>query len=307
MSYAPRRQSPVTIIALFLFTTLAGAATLTCFTPIAHAQIHQLKDVSIKLVVTNPEKDSPGDSNTLDAKARRLKHAEITRLTAKTVEKRLTAAGVKKFQVESKPHGVILVQAHSTMERDALSALITSRGQLDIRPVMQSGNDWQSIVSALPAGIELRQDIESLDAQNAYLWSATHSTLNVFLSQISVPATLFAVYPSDGGWRSLTLGEPVTTQNNLAQAQTKTTPSGVPFISLEFHQAFIRSQNQDMALVLDGEVITIISAKHERAISRIELASPPYLQSRNAQTAWVTQVSGRLAAYLPLLVAELKD
>ncbi len=307
MIYTPRRQSLVSIIAIILFTTLAGAATLTLATPTAQAQIRGLKEVSIKLVVTNPETISSDSEKTVDSKARRLKHAEITRLTAQTIEKRLTAAGVKKFQVDSKPHGVILVNAHSTMERDALSALITSRGQFEIRPVLQSGNDWQSISSALPTGIELHQDIESLDAQNAYLWSANHNTLNAFLSQISSPGSMFTVYPSDGGWRSLTLGEPLTTQSNLAQARTKTTPSGVPFISLEFHQPFVRSENQDMALVLDGEVISTISAKHERAISRLELPSPPYLQNREAQTAWGTQVSGRLAAYLPLIVAEVKD
>src|SRR5690606_35095445 len=128
-----------------------------------------------------------------------------------------------------------------------------------------------------------------------------------FLGQISVPDSVFAVYPSDGGWRSLTLGKPLTTHSNLAQAEAKSTPSGVPIISLEFHQAFVRDQNQEIALVLDGEVISTISAKHERAISRIELASPPYLQSRDARAAWVTQVNGRLAAYLPLVVAEFKD
>lgn len=317
MIKTPRRTPALSAVLIILLTTFAGAASLTLALPEAQAQARTLQEVSLKLVVANPEPPATAGTSqnaqtteaadSQEARARALRHAEITRITARSIEKRLTAAGVKQFTVQPQRHGTIHITAHTSIERDALTALVTAPGNLEIRPILQSGDDWTSIASALPRGIELHQDAEHFDPQYAYLWSAQHSTLSAFLRQLAVPSTLFTVYPTDGGWRSLSLGEPVSTQQNLARTTSKATPAGIPFITLEFHNAFPRERGRDLAFVLDGEVITIIRSANERATARMELPTPAHLQSRDAQIAWAAQIAGRLAAHLPLTVAEIKD
>lgn len=87
MIYTPRQQSLVILITTALLTTLAGAATLTLFMPESQAQMRSLSEVSIKLVVANPAIESSDKGTAADGNARRLKHAEITRLIAKSIER----------------------------------------------------------------------------------------------------------------------------------------------------------------------------------------------------------------------------
>ncbi|MBA2665377.1 MAG: hypothetical protein H0U74_24020 [Bradymonadaceae bacterium] len=273
----------------------------------AQSKPRSSNEVVLKLLIPRPEG--------ANAEIRRLKHTEMARMASERIERRLSHAGVKDFRVEVEPHGILRVTAHSSMDSDTIAGIVIPRGQMELRPLVATGSDWTSIADAIPSDIELRQDIDSLDAQNAYLWSNRREVLESFVNRISLGEAQVFVYPDEGGWRSLTLGPSLANHNDLQQVHRKTTPSGVPFVLLELRddvahrmrQSLQISESSHLAVVLDGEIVATLRFSAERISSHLELSCPPHLRNSRAQNTWVTQVAGRLAAPIPIVLAELKE
>lgn len=254
----------------------------------------------------------------------REKSLELTQLVARSVRKRLKAAGIKDFSVKSSKSFIIQVRVRGSMTRSLIAGIVVPRGRFELRPVEPSGSRWVRALAHLPPGVELRQKEGSIDASEAYLWSANANTLRTAIHFLQTNplkgirpaqgALKFAVYPDDrGGWRTLTLSEPIATHKDIASAAIDQGHSGESYVRLLFHNQLSDALDANGALsgdanlwavLLDGEVVSVLSGRAHNLGNSLSIMAPDQLRTPQARQSWARQVAGRLAAYIPVPVIE---
>lgn len=300
---------------------LGGAGT-------AHAQQRGQrgaeKIVKLRILETkSPDSTPEAAKNPSADRFAAQKRAALTQLTARHIRTRLKAAEIKDFSVTRSGLSTILVRVRGHVAREVITGIVVPRGQLELRPVQPAGAYWLRASAALPAGVQLRQEQGSLDADQAYLWSADAQTLRDALQVLEASAgpgiaapggaLKFAIYPDDAGWRSLALSSPIATHRDVASASIRQGKTGEPFVQLLFQNdlghAFqantaVSADASSWAVLLDGEVVSLLSSRAQNLGNSLNIKAPAPLRTRSARQAWAQQVAGRLAAHIPVALIE---
>lgn len=226
------------------------------------------------------------------------------------LEKRFAAAAVKEYELRYSSPTTLVVETGWDHNKGWMEALMTSPGKLEIRRVTPDRPQWLGLVRTLPDGIELRGD------EPPHVWSANRRQLQKFLSRVTLPNGALEVFPDDGGFRSVSLGEIVATERQLRSAEARQSATGESFVALTFHDAVGASlaaahvsEVENVALVLDGELVGFVPAKSflDRSLVRVAVPDGAVPNDRSQRDLWARQVAGRLAAPLPIAIAVLKE
>lgn len=237
----------------------------------------------------------------------RLAFAEAA---AQRLKQRLAAAGVKDAELRVASPSTVLVETGWEHERAWMEALLTSPGQLELRLAMADRPNWLELAAQIPAGIELRGE------RAPYLWAPSRSTLQGFLGRVQQPGVYLTVFPDEGGFRSVSLGDVLATHKQIRSAHARRSPTGASFVAVDFENAVGASlaaahvpEVELIALVLDGELIAFVPARafFERTSVRISVPEGAVPDDRTQRDLWIRQVAGRLAAPLPVAIAVLKE
>lgn len=250
----------------------------------------------------------------------REKSAQLTKLAAERLRARLKAARLKDADISVRDERTIVARARGNVSRQTLAGIVVPQGDFALRPLLAVGERWMSQIDQLPEGVKLRQGKESLEAKDAYLWSDNLNTLRRALKalgpQIGAPDELeLSVYPSGDGWRALALGPPAATHKDIARATISQGQTGEDFVRMEFNRDLsartktlaLSGDAQRWAMVLDGEVVSLLPRTGDALGKSLSAAAPEELTAPARRRAWAQQVAGRLAAFIPIQLIEADD
>lgn len=231
-------------------------------------------------------------------------------LAAERLRKRLTAAGIKEFVISIEDASTLRLETGVDADEAWMEALIASPGRAELRPVLANQPDWLELASQMPAGIEIR------GGEETWVWSAKRWPLQDWLRRLALPDVAVKVFPSDAGYRSYTLGEPLASERDVRGVEVRQSAAGEAFATVTFDPAIAArlagsslSGVEQCGLVLDGEVIGFVPTETLKTENRVRLSAPQGAvpDQRRYREAWVQQVAGRLAAPLPVPIAVLKE
>lgn len=282
------------------------------------------KVIKLRILESNAERSASKTGQSAEAERFEAeKAAELTQLTARSVRKRLKAAGIKDFSVTTPKAHEILVRVRGNASRAVLAGIVVPSGRLELRSVEEAGARWVRAAAHLPDGVELRQKEGSLDAAQAYLWSADAELLRAALASLEANplhksvlidgARKIELYPAHGGWRTLVLSAPIATQQDVASAAIHQGKTGEPYVQLLFQKDLSDALESDRtlsmnanswAVLLDGEVVSVLSSRAHNLGASLNIKPPEPLRTRQARQGWAQQVAGRLAAYIPVRLVE---
>jgi hypothetical protein len=294
----------------------------------------------VKLVVVESSKEADEPSSEAGAKpdgeqepiGDELKSEmtrQVTKLAADRLRDRLKAAEIKRFSVTSDEPRTIVVRARGGVSRELLAGIVAPAGRFELRPVLSVGEGWVKAMRELPGGVKLRQEEGSVDPDDAYLWSADRAKLHAtatraaqrYLERESLDenAIEVATYPAAGGWRTLALGSAVATQADVAHAAIRQGKTGETYVRLLFKRELsghglsnagaehsILGASRTWAIVLDGEVVSVMDRAANSLGNSLSVMAPEHLRTRDARRIWAQQVAGRLAAYMPITLMEVR-
>lgn len=244
------------------------------------------------------------------SEARRLKRKQLAQTVAKRIKRRLFAAGVKSATVKPGLHGEIAINViGKKYTKSWLESIVVPPGQLGIHPRVDAGDWWKDLTSDLPKGVRLRQP-RGQDASQAYLWSTDDKVLRGYLKRITLPDVRLGVLPHKKGWRSVVYKAPVLNEAYLNQASAVTSKTGRPFVALTFKNkaqtVWAKQTAKQYVVVLDGEVLSSMGKPSATTNLQLKLMCPG-IQLIKAQRTCVRQITGRLAAPIPIRLVTLKE
>lgn len=262
--------------------------------------------VELRIDVPSAESDNPD--------VRRASRKKIAERVVDRVRKRLNAAQVKFTNVHIVDGGTVVVEADPDFDRQLLEALIFPPGEFALRPVIPSGRRWTDLTGEMPAGVELRAGDDPLDSNSAYAWSRSRQTLKSFVDEVSIPEGEVAVYPSEGGWRTVTLGESIVTDAEVSETKIRHVETGSPFVSVslssggDIGSSDGASGGRDwrLAAAVDGEVVALLKP-NALAGQTLSISAPDHLSGAKASMRWARQVAGRLAATMPVALVPMLE
>ena len=302
-----RREKPV-VRAAWLVMTLAlvmGVSGLMMSSAEARSGDRR---VNFRLVVENPD-----DGTEPEVRARR--HQEVARMAAERIEKRLEVIGVGDYRVRVLPSNDLEVNVFGRHSAEAIRSAVIPPGRMEIRAVVVDETPWMDLEEMLPEGVEVRVEPGSFQTDRLYLYSPSAESLHRFLSRVSLGGVgEVMIYPHQEGWRTLNLGAVLATEQDLNRVELKRTPSAIPFVSThlktevtqEIRAAAALENARHLAVILDGEVVSLIRFSGRTFSSEMILEVPEFLRTTEARNGWALQVAGRLAAPLPITLAELE-
>lgn len=224
--------------------------------------------------------------------------------------RRFKAAGVKEAELRIASPTTVMVETGWDHPRGWMEALMTAPGRVELRRVTPNAVRWLDVASTIPDGIELRGD------ETPNLWSARRSDLTRYVARYSVPNGYVTVFPEAGGFRSVTLGELVADERQVKSAKPQRSATGVAFLNVLWEAsvgaslaASHVSEVEQVAIVLDGELVAFAAAKYFLDNAPVQVAVPEgaVADDRSQRDLWVRQVAGRLAAPLPASIVVLKE
>ena len=240
---------------------------------------------------------------------------EVGRRVTKRLRDRMDAAGVKFSTVERLEDGTLKITVNADLGRPLLEGIVVPAGDFALSPILKVGDRWASKSGEMPDGIELRQREESMDPRDAFLWSSSRSALEAFIEAVELPGSRVLTFAHAGGWRTVTLGEPVVTHEQLATSRIRSVRTGAPYVSLELssdgqrrfrsHRAGAATEGS-FAAVLDGEVVAMVD-RTALTEGTLNLTAPDQIDGTTALANWARQVAGRLAAPIPVAVIPMDD
>lgn len=245
----------------------------------------------------------------LQAPSREAKQS-FSDIATERLRKRFEAAAVKEYEFRMSSGNTLVLETGGNHDPAWLEALMTAPGRVELRRVTPDKPGWIGLARQLPADVELRGE------HPPFLWSASRSKLESFLGRISMPDGALTVYPDSNGYRSVSLGEVIATERQIKGAQVRQSSTGAPFVLVDFERAVGAtlaaahvSDVEQVAIVLDGELVAFVPAKSflERAPVRLSPPDGAVADDRMQRILWVRQVAGRLAAPLPIAIAVLKE
>ncbi|MFP4597739.1 MAG: hypothetical protein ACLFVJ_05780 [Persicimonas sp.] len=264
---------------------------------------------TVRVVVAASAESTTGDSG---EQFQRAKLDQITKQVADRLDTRLDAAQIKHFTVEVKDARIIEVRARGDISASLLAGLVIPAGAFEFRPVEPVGDQWMRRLPGLPEGVELRQPEGSMVSTEAYLWSRNERTLRQVIEDADLDGFELAVYPADGGWRTVAMGAPAVTHRDIEAASIRQSKTGQSHVRLDFKRAISDSRDSARvpgawAAVVDGEIVTMWQRGDDRIGDALTLPAPSHLGSRSARLQWSRQVAGRLAAHIPVPMLEAGD
>lgn len=264
-------------------------------------------DIGVKTI----RADVPVPEGTSESNADAARE-ELAKQIAERIRARFEAAQVKYARVDIED-GIITVKVGGDVTSRLAAGIAFPRGDAQLRPVVEVGGQWQERLADVPEAVELRQGDRLLDRDDAYLWSPERAPLQSFVEDVSLPGAEAFVYVGGDGWRTMALGPPALTTSDIRESRIEFVQNGRPYVALELTQTGRqdlerRSETGDRrwALVIDGEIVTVL--QHLKFTEGALLVSTPkHLSSDDASLRWARQVAGRLAAPIPVPLAELSD
>lgn len=251
---------------------------------------------TLRVMVTlpGPAKDASKDAEA--AKRRRQTLALVTVQTAKRIKRRLLAAGVGEVNMVTLPRGEISIQTAPAKSAQWMAQVVVPAGRLGLHEQVEQASIWTQLATSLPKGVQLRQG-----ATDSYLWSASHQTLQGFLSRLALADRTVSLLPGESGWRSVMWRGRLASEADIASATLKTSRLGVPFVAVSFkaraNQAWRASPATSFVISLDGEAIEALGP----APKQIEpVAALNCTGSLSAQRDCAAQIVGRLSVPIPL-------
>jgi len=242
----------------------------------------------VKWTVTlgDPLRESLGPS-----KDRKSRMADIAK---ERLLSRLDTARVNDAVVKVLPSGDLAVEFRAKETLDWYRGLLLSPGNVEVRPVYTYGFNWMSLASDLPTSVEFRGE----NPQPDFLWSNDRTALEETIKRIKTPEFVFAVGPDTAGWRSYTLGQAVGGSAELKKVKVRKSSGGMAYVTLSISTSVVDrlaaselSEVQDWAIVLDGEVVSVVP-KETLFKGKLELTAPARLTSREESATWARQVAG---------------
>lgn len=264
---------------------------------------------TVRIMVAASAESTTGGS---DAEFQEAKLEQITKRVVDRLETRLEAAQIKDFSVEVEDARIIEVTARGDMSKSFLAGLVIPAGRFEFRPVEPVGDQWMRRMPGLPEGVELRQPDGSMISSEAYLWSRSEKKLRQVIEEVEFDGLELALYPADGGWRTLAMGAAVVTQRDIEEASIRQSTTGQSHVRLDFKRVISDSDERTRvpgpwAAVVDGEVVTMWQRGDDGIGDALTLPVPAHLGSRSARLEWSRQVAGRLAAHIPVPMIEAGD
>jgi preprotein translocase subunit SecD len=288
-----------------LFATFCIAAGLLVGFATSAGAVESEEVVELRIDVPSADSDNPD--------VRRQSRKKIAERVIERIRERLNAAQVKYTNVHIVDGGTVVVESDPDFDRQLLEALIFPPGNFALRPVVPSGRRWTDLTAEMPAGVELRAGDDPLDSDSAYAWSRSRRTLQSFVDEVSMPEGEVAVYPAEGGWRTVTLGEAIVTDANVSETEIRRVQTGSPFVSVSLSSGGdigpsdgpAERRDRRLAVVLDGEVVALLK-ENALAGQTLSISAPDHMSGANATMRWARQVAGRLAATMPVSLVPMQ-
>lgn len=289
----------------FLLALLFVAGALVGLPEEAEAQQSGDRRTQFRLIVENPD-------DALEGEIRVRRHREMAQMAAERVEKRLATIGVGDYRVRVLPSNDLEVQVFGRHRAETIKSAVIPPGQMDIRPVLVDDTPWMDLEELLPDDIELRAEPGSFQTDRLYLYSPNASSLHSFLGRVSLGAKEIYIFPHRDGWRTLALGESLATERAVEGVSMHRTPSAIPFVRVQLNEEAVdeirtgarREDARHLAILLDGEIVSLVRFGERHFSSELTLEVPEYLRTSDARSGWAMQVAGRLAAPIPIILAE---
>jgi hypothetical protein len=254
-------------------------------------------------------KDAPRDA----AERARLRKLLIAQEASRRLRLRLDAAGVKHVEITINPNAHILLTLFTRQDRRWIEGLVLAPGELAVRPIVRAGERWATLSAQMGDELELRQEEGSMDPRDAYIWSADQRALSAFLKDHALPDTHSIVLPAAGGWRSLTLGQPIITHHDIRRVSVEQDSVGAAWARIALLPAVAQrwgaaaDDTPGWAVLLDGELIDQLrDAPPEGLRAELRLRCPSSIGAPPAQRACVGQIAGRLASPIPVMLTPYK-
>ena len=260
----------------------------------------------VELTVDVPAPES------VKGKLREATREEIAKEVVKRIRTRVEAAEVKFQSVRMADNSTIEITADGDIGRELLVGIALPPGSFEFRPVKSAGADWLQLIGEMPPGVELRQG-EKLDEKDAFVFSESRSKLESFISKISLSEYDVHVFSTKEGWRTVALGEPAFSQENVRSGEIRQVQTGAPYVSLEVDgdgthrfEAIKTEHEGRFAAVLDGEVVSVVEGSAFSG-GTLNLSAPENLSGKESLMRWARQVAGRLASPIPVKLIPIED
>jgi hypothetical protein len=251
-----------------------------------------------------PVPDGASESRAIDARR------ELAERVAERIRTRLETARIKYYDVRVSD-GTVVVKVGGDVGRRLAAGIAFPPGDAQIRPVLDVGAQWQKRLADVPDTVELRQGENLLDREDAHLWSTDRATLQSFLDDVSLEGAEAFVYAGDDGWRTMALGSPILSDADIRGSRIASVQNGTPYVALELSQSGSQrlerrsgADDRKWAVVVDGEIVAVMK-RLTFSEGDLLISTPKHLPNDDAEMNWARQVAGRLAAPIPIPLAEL--
>lgn len=260
--------------------------------------------VTVKVMAPTPVLDTNdgAQASPIKGNAALQIQQQIGKILVERIKLRLEAAGLKDVRVSTTAGATISVTVYGDYSKDWLYGVIVPVGRFGLHPVGAAGTMWQELESELPKQIALREPGPG-QGDEPYLWSKDRAALEGFIKRVALPQLTIAVAPDQNGWRTVALRPALLNESLIKEVALKKTAQGTPFGMLLLHErakAIWKDRDEDerFALVLDGEVLSIIRKPAVSTQAQLQVMCATLAEPK-AQERCVSQIVGRLAAPLP--------
>ena len=232
---------------------------------------------------------------------------QITALTVERLERRLKAAQVKDFKIESGLGSLITIKAYGAeLSASWLMGALAPPGRLGVHALRPVPELWAELAEQAAPGVLLREPEAGDMEEGAYLWSKERAALDRLLSRVSVPRLTLRVAPDKQGWRAVALEPARITEAQVRRVWLRQTPTGLPFGVLELQSLLGLTsdvgQDSRLAIVLDDEVVEFIARPAPSTQAQLQVLCSS-VEAIEARRLCVRQIIARLAAPLPAPLA----
>lgn len=302
------RPGGLSFVALFAASL---ALLLVLDLPTAQAQVEG-KRVEFSLTV---DRVNNADNSDEDPELRVRRQREINEEVIRRIETRLEAMGLHSHNVRTGDNRLIRVTVYGRHSEAAIKSAIIPPGRLEIRPVLVDGSPWLNVAAELPPEVDLIPEPGSFRTDRLFLFSHSARHLREAIATLGSEDTQFEVFPHEDGWRTLHLGSVAATERDISDVSISRNPSGIPFVSVTLSSNAAQDVRADaaagqvrhLAIIVDGEVVALHRFSDRRFSETLDIDPPRHLSSTTARNQWAMQVAGRLAAPLPIRLAEMQE
>ncbi len=250
-----------------------------------------------------------------DEEIRARTRRNVAEEVARRIEHRLEAIDIKHFAVEATGGSDVKITVYGSHDPQVIKGAVVPAGMVEVRPVLVDSNPWLGVAQQLPDGVEFHHEPGSIQTTSFFLYAASPTPLYESIELLDSPDHYMEVFPYEDGWRTLTLGDALATHEDVVDVEMSRDRSGGNFLAATLSAdaaQYVRSRASNyganqLAIIIDGEVVGLKYFSERSFSERMTLDAPDHLQSSDARASWATQVGARLAAPIPVRIAEIED